>query len=161
MPFSRIKAVCGWSRKSNDKDMNLKDKYSIDSSLKEKVPFFVVTEDDLTDFADFLTLINRGNELVGLDIYDFKSCVVGRDTVDFRVNSGDNLTSITTEILEVIPTGTHVLCVIATNELADNSEEIETCNDLIKEKLNPEWYYWNVYETEQKEKYKIYILIAD
>lgn len=137
--------------------MALIDKYNINSILKGKTPFFDILEDDLINFADFLTLINREIGLVALDIEDFKSCVAGRDTVNFRAHSGDNLLSITNEILEYIPTGTHIIYVIATNQL----QEIETCNDLIQEKSNAEYFYWNVYETEQKEKYKIYVLITD
>ena len=141
--------------------MALRDKYNINSILKDETPFFDILEDDLINFADFLTLINREIGLVALDIEDFKSCVAGRDTVNFRAHSGDNLLSITNEILEYIPTGTHAICLIATNEPADNPKEIETCNDLIQEKSNAKCFYWNVYETEQKEKYKIYVLITD
>ncbi|MBR3969064.1 MAG: hypothetical protein IKJ93_05705 [Clostridia bacterium] len=141
--------------------MNLKDKYNINSILKNETLFFDILEEDIINYADFLTLINKEVGLAALDIEDFKSCIVGRNTVDFRVHAGDNLTSVTTEILEFIPTGTHVICVITTNELADNPEEIEACNDLIKEKSKAEYFYWNVYITEQKEKYKIYVLVAD
>lgn len=141
--------------------MSLKDKYNTNCVLKDNTLLFDILEADLINFADFLTLINRGMGLAALDIEDFKSGMVGRDTVDFRAHAGDNLTSVTTEILEFIPAGTHVIYVIATNEPVTNAEEIETCNGLIQEKSHAEYFYWNIYETEQKEKYKIYVLITD
>ena len=54
-----------------------------------------------------------------------------------------------------------VLAVIGAKELPDAPAQIEQCNDKIVKFINPCWFYWNVYETEQKEKYKLYVLVAD
>lgn len=141
--------------------MNLKEKYNNNAILNDKTPFFNILEDDIINFADFLSLVNCGVGLAALDIEDFKSIVVGRDTVDFRVHSGDDLTKTANEICEVLSECTHALCIITTNGLTYDCEEIEKCNDLISDKLNVEWFFWNFYETEQPEKYKIYVLQAD
>ena len=141
--------------------MDLKKKYDINSILKDKTPFFHIIEEDLVNFADFLSLVNCGMGLAGLDIEDFKSIIVGQNTVDFRTHSGENLSKTAIEICEVLSEGSKALCIITTNKLPENSKEIEGIFDLIKDKLNVDWFFWNVYETEQTVRYKIYVLITD
>lgn len=125
---------------------------------------FNVLPENLLDFADFLSLMNTATGLVGFDMQDFENVVSKSKQVDFYCCSSDDLLKAEDEFENRVwcySPKSKVLAVIGAKELPDAPAQIEQCNDKIVKFINPCWFYWNVYETEQKEKYKRYVLVAD
>ena len=144
--------------------MNLKNKYHNNRILNPSV-YFEVFESDTVNFADFLALISREEGIVGFDMDDFKSIVSDCSTVYFRAHSGNQLKSMVDELCEVLPKGAKAFSVISAQHLPDGdepeAEDFAQTEEQIKHAINPSYFYWNIYETEQQENYKLYVLVAD
>lgn len=127
---------------------------------------FNVLPENLLDFADFLSMINTATGLVGFDMDDFKSSVSGCNTVYFRTNSGNELSKATNELCDILKPYPKALCVITANELPKDGEtpksyDLAKSMKQTKSTIRPQVFFWNVYEVEQSDKYKIYVLCGD
>ena len=125
---------------------------------------FNVLPENLLDFTDFLSMVKTKTGLVSFDMQDFERIVLKSKRVDFYCCSSDNLSEAIDKLEDRVwsySPKAKVLTVIGAKELPSTSTQIEQCIDKVEKCINPCWFCWNAYETEQSEKYKLYVLIAD
>lgn len=143
--------------------MGVKARYHNNRILNHTV-YFEVFESDAINFVDFMSLIGNETGIVGFDLNDFKESISGCDTVYFRTHSGDDITRIADELCGVLPKGNKALCVISAKRLPqcedEDANEIALSVKKVRDAINPDDFFWNIYETEQKSDYKIYVLSA-
>ena len=122
---------------------------------------FNISFENLFDFTECINIMMNEIGLVGFDMEDFESVVKGSKRVDFFAVSEDNIVTLAEKLrhnmCDEICNGGNMLFIITTNELPQSAEPFENAIDIISNSLDIKDFCFNIYECDQKEKYKAYL----
>lgn len=125
---------------------------------------FNISFENLFDFTECINIMMNEIGLVGFDMEDFESVVKGSKRVDFFAISGDNIITLAEKLrcnmCDEIYNGGNMLFIITANAMHWSVESVEKATDIIVDDLDIKNFYWNIYERDQKEKYKAYFFVT-
>lgn len=125
---------------------------------------FNISFENLFDFTECINIMMNEIGLVGFDMEDFESVVKGSKRVDFFAISGDNIVTLAKKLrcnmCDEICNGGNMLFIITANAMHWSVESVEKATDIIVDDLDIKNFYWNIYERDQKEKYKAYFFVT-
>lgn len=125
---------------------------------------FNISFENLFDFTESINIMMNEIGLVGFDMEDFESVVKGSKRVDFFAISGDNIVTLAEKLrcnmCDEIYNGGNMLFIITANAMHWSVESVEKATDIIVDDLDIKNFYWNIYERDQKEKYKAYFFVT-
>lgn len=126
---------------------------------------FNILPQNLLDFTECISILTNEIGIVGFDMEDFERIVNNSHQVNFFSLSGDDMLKVADEFWRYINykncLGGNMLFILTTNRLPKAATSVEKAIDVVTEGLDIKNFCYNIYERNQQERFKAYMLITE